>query len=112
MPAVLVKAGEQKGGEPILRVEGFEALHTTNGAWGRRVWRSEAAQQRSKLEVHTERREPRVEWKMEEERQERRRTEGGGRVEGSRGVSEGVREGERRAGWGLRLPLLTAIDFL
>lgn len=116
MPAVLVKAGKLKGGEPILETGGVghEALHNANG--GRAgvlvgLGRRGEAQQRSKLEVHTERRGPRVEWKMEEERRERREDGGGKRKAGWRGQGESVWE-RGRAGWGLWLPLLTAIDFL
>lgn len=60
-------------------------------------WTGGGVQQRSKLEVHTERRGPRVEWKMEEERGERREDEGE-RKAGWRGQGESVRERERRVG--------------
>lgn len=75
MPAVLVEAGEPKGrrSRPGDR-KGREArpCATLMEDGGGRE-----ARQRSKLEVHTERRGPRVEWKMEEGRRE-----GGGRGRG------------------------------
>lgn len=87
MPAVLVEAGRPKGRRCRA---GDEALHNANGGWGRGVG------QRSKLEVHTERRGLPVEWKMEEGGREGGEGRGGereeGRMEGSRGVSEGERE--------------------
>lgn len=98
----LLKQAGQKGGDAVLETRPCTTLMEDGKAGGG---------QRSKLEVHTERRGPPVEWKMEEGGRE---GEGGGwreRKAGWRGQGESVRE-RGRAGWGLRLPLLTAIDFL
>lgn len=116
MPAVLVKAGKSKGGENTSwRREGWDSRPCTtlmeDGVWGGQgrggEERGRGRGQSWKCILSGEGHEWNGRWK-------RRAGRGGrtggkeGRMEGSRGVSE-----ERgRAGWGLWLPLLTAIDFL